>query len=961
MNYNKNAGFVIIVVTVILVALSLLGMLLVNLTSIDFSATDNYVNNLQAEKAAGAGLEYAMYVLKMDKYGTDSVVYNSNSYRYGSSTTLGYDENYDAYTEEWWGTGTGKIFCNATAAANDVDNNGDGVKDSRWLDAPFALDRGLKAQYAILIEDAGESRVNVNVAGNLVGAAGTFVYGTGATASDVRLQDILGTATAKNVLVDTAKGRYGANGVPGNAGTSASQFQPRNPAGDDRPYGVLDAADLCFGTCASSAVYQSRLRSVINNETLFQSVRGSLTMYSADSLIASQGISNLLLPDNKNYYRLKLDNTTSVGSITAQLQVAGFSAGTATQLAVNVKDYMDADTDITVYGTPTKFGLEPHPFVNELYHNGTYSAYPCQHRVELYNPFNTAVTNNTLSVNGSPMDLVLKVAKQQYYTTGSPACAWLAGTLTTSTYPITMSNFSVPANGYVVFGYDAPGAIGTLAALGGTQTITGFNIYDYDSDNVPMSVTVTLMGSSSALGSGNYLILDEAQPEASYNTIRGDNVLWLLYQLIAYIRDKSSAPGSGESTSEFESLLNDSGDGNWDEILGNVVVEHSATPSTSSNNALNKLTYEIDHLTGNVYIVAWGPGAGGISDAIGNLQSLITHTSGNSQINADTETIIINQTNVIINLLEKALCSASLSVRASTGERKNPMFERSNNWGTSSSAHSLGVVNTRYGSVTTNRRKQLVVANNNIVSLGEMGHLLTIGYGTQASYTQNDLYRLLGTETTVVDNAKLNLSTGTATAILDYFTIVDPKNDAVDDDADGAISAQNGTDTGSQAGDIDGPEIQAQGRININTAPASVLAALPGTSATTSMGSWSAMVQSNTGYSLISNIINARPFLTCGAVAGVTGTNNSGMNYFGTDNVDNDGDGLVDEKDETDLIFTAISNLITTHTNVFAVYVTSRIVNSDASETFAEKKLVAIVDRSVSPTRIRYFRWMTEW
>ena len=210
------------------------------------------------------------------------------------------------------------------------------------------------------------------------------------------------------------------------------------------------------------------------------------------------------------------------------------------------------------------------------------------------------------------------------------------------------------------------------------------------------------------------------------------------------------------------------------------------------------------------------------------------------------------------------------------------------------------------------------------------------------------------TSTNYVDNAKMKLFGDTFTTIPDYFTVLDPKNDSIDDDADGAI----GTDTGSQAGDIDGPEIQVPGRININTAPSGVLAALPGTSTNTSLGTWSALIQSKTGYSLINNIISARPYSTVGALTSATGTSNSGMNYFGTDNVDNDGDGFIDEKD---LIFTSIANLITTHSNVFAVYVTARIVNSSASQTFAEKKLVAIVDRSVNPIKIRYFRWMTEW
>ena len=99
-----------------------------------------------------------------------------------------------------------------------------------------------------------------------------------------------------------------------------------------------------------------------------------------------------------------------------------------------------------------------------------------------------------------------------------------------------------------------------------------------------------------------------------------------------------------------------------------------------------------------------------------------------------------------------------------------------------------------------------------MISLGEVGHLWTIGYGTQSPYTNNSSYTASGTST--VDNAKLSLATGTGTLIPEYFTILDPKNDSIDDDADGAI----GTDTGNQSGDIDGVEIQVPGRININTA-----------------------------------------------------------------------------------------------------------------------------------------------
>src|SRR3990167_3164067 len=385
MNDKNNAGYIIIVVTVILVALSLMGMTFLNLTSVDFTATDNYVNSLQSDMVARAGLDYATYVLKMDKYGTDSVVYNSNGYyRYYGTTTRGYDENYDAYTEEWLGPGRNTIFGSATTSNNVVDNNGDGTPDSNWLDAPFSLDRGLKAQYAILIEDIGESRINVNATGNVVGAAGSFVYGTGATTYDIRLQDILTDTIAKNVI-GTTTGRCGANGTPGSTGTTASQFQPRNLVGDDRPFNVLDAADICFGTCTSSTVYKSRLRNIINDENLFQSIRGSLTAYSFDALITNNGTVSSLQMGN-NYYRLNV-NTASAAELAAQLRHCVFGTNTlmSDQIAAHIIDYRDSDDSITTYNG--KYGLEAHPYINELF----YATATSYHRIELINPFNRSI------------------------------------------------------------------------------------------------------------------------------------------------------------------------------------------------------------------------------------------------------------------------------------------------------------------------------------------------------------------------------------------------------------------------------------------------------------------------------------------------------------------------------------------------------------------------------------------
>ena len=162
--------------------------------------------------------------------------------------------------------------------------------------------------------------------------------------------------------------------------------------------------------------------------------------------------------------------------------------------------------------------------------------------------------------------------------------------------------------------------------------------------------------------------------------------------------------------------------------------------------------------------------------------------------------------------------------------------------------------------------------------------------------------------------------------VLKYITITDPSMDGIDNDGD---VAKDSTDTGLQAGDIDGKEHRIPGLINVNTASNQVLQSLP-----------------NIGTSEANAIIGGRPFKSIGEVA----------NVF---------TGISGDKWNREKPFRAISNLITTRSNVFTVYVTAQVTEEDISDppntnVYAEKKILAIVDRSVDPIKIRYFRWITE-
>ncbi len=161
--------------------------------------------------------------------------------------------------------------------------------------------------------------------------------------------------------------------------------------------------------------------------------------------------------------------------------------------------------------------------------------------------------------------------------------------------------------------------------------------------------------------------------------------------------------------------------------------------------------------------------------------------------------------------------------------------------------------------------------------------------------------------------------------VLQYFTVTDPSMDNIDNDGDGSTDS---ADTGSQTDDFDGPEYRIPGLINVNTASAEVLQSLPNVNSTIA--------------TTIQASVN-KPFTSIGdMVDDVTQITGSGTKW---------------DKEKT---FRSISNLITTRSNVFTVYVTAQITDEDKTEVFAEKRILAIVDRSVNPIKVRYFRWIVE-
>ena len=162
--------------------------------------------------------------------------------------------------------------------------------------------------------------------------------------------------------------------------------------------------------------------------------------------------------------------------------------------------------------------------------------------------------------------------------------------------------------------------------------------------------------------------------------------------------------------------------------------------------------------------------------------------------------------------------------------------------------------------------------------------------------------------------------------LLQYFTVIDPSMDNIDNDGDGSTDA---ADTGSQSGDFDGKEYRIPGLINVNNAPADVLQSLP------NIDHIIAIAIESSG---------SKPFTSIGdMVDKVTEiTNAAGTNW---------------DKERT---FRSISNLITTRSNVFTVYVTAQITDEEETSVYSERRILAIIDRSVDPINVRCFRWLVE-
>ncbi len=252
-----------------------------------------------------------------------------------------------------------------------------------------------------------------------------------------------------------------------------------------------------------------------------------------------------------------------------------------------------------------------------------------------------------------------------------------------------------------------------------------------------------------------------------------------------------------------------------------------------------------------------------------------------------------------------------------------------------------------------------------LVTVGDLSRILTIGPAEEPAEAMGNV--LAATNPIDEKLIRLDYQNPFHRNIFQHFALADPSGDLIDNDRDGLIDETAVTAT---------PEYKIPGRVNINTAPYYVIAQLPWISkraGVTDSNLAKAIVayrdktdgvvdysgvqgryleinsELDAEYRQASFIREEKGFASIGELNFVIGGQDANsIAYYSTEQAgelsgfpDLTVDGIADDFEERDMIFTRISDLTTVRSDVFTAYILVRIGHDGP-----QKRVIAILDRS---------------
>jgi len=335
-----NRGVAIILVISVLAVLTSLAAAFLISARLETIKSLNFLEGIRAGYIAEGGLSHAKRLLKEDKQSTAT----------------------DTLDETW----------RMAFDGSDVDNNEDSTAEAKWINLIDASGT-MYGRYAVTVTDEA-SRININAAGfhNEQELKVTEGYSTFEVSLN-KFFTFLGLASATTMRDDILQYRYGGN-YPGssvaNTDDNENNIYFSNDGLDNDADGVIDEASEGVNEPHEFVSYYPygddrpffsifELQNIASVEPNFSDIRPFVTAYSFDHNT-----------DKDNALRLGLNQATALElkNVFASAALSGNE-----QLAVNIVDYRDSDNEssVLVAGTDTHYGVEAVRF-NEIMINPKY-------------------------------------------------------------------------------------------------------------------------------------------------------------------------------------------------------------------------------------------------------------------------------------------------------------------------------------------------------------------------------------------------------------------------------------------------------------------------------------------------------------------------------------------------------------------------------------------------------------
>ncbi len=453
---SPSVGSALILAVVLTSLLAIVGVLFVMITRIDKIATSAISENKELDFAAetiiakisqelasdvpGSAAEYQDYPGPEDKWLASLEPYESNGdyyWRQISDVTgylAGYSSNIQAKV-----VGEYDPITDFNNLAANADADGDGVGDSKWIKlSDITSGKGKPIYAAIRIVDNG-AMLNVNTAYkfDLSDPNATIFDIDGSSQMQINLMALASRGvTPASSAEETALLRARANNGVGVDPLDLRRYEQNviwsygEPIGAYTPFDISDELEFRYRFLLNHTGIDTRLEDwgvEFRNNTLstpvtsggepldiwfkrayddgsvdpnYYAYRHIATTYNMDRIINPDGSK---LNDGKMINVNMADISLLYEAISAGLLVAepNFivvdSNGLAAQLAVNIVDFRDYDTEVTYLpvGQKTYYGFEAQPFISEIAfsisetdaNNSTSNEFA----IELYNPFDVDI------------------------------------------------------------------------------------------------------------------------------------------------------------------------------------------------------------------------------------------------------------------------------------------------------------------------------------------------------------------------------------------------------------------------------------------------------------------------------------------------------------------------------------------------------------------------------------------